>query len=224
MLLTRNCPGCRRPDRGICRSCRHRLNACRVDDAVLAIVARRVGVERLVALWAYEPPSRRVVLALKNRARTDLADVLARALARHVVARPDVVAWVPASGGGRRRRGYDQGAVLARALARHLGVPGRRLLVRADRHGGRRRTRQRRLEGPALVAGPGRRRGPAAPDPEARVLLVDDVVTTGGSLAAAVQALRAAGYRATDAAVLAVVPDATPTSPSPRATVPVAAP
>ncbi|MEM9134055.1 MAG: phosphoribosyltransferase family protein [Actinomycetota bacterium] len=155
----------------------------------------------LVALWPYDPCSRAVILALKNGHRPDLAAVAARALASRIPA-VDVVTWVPASGRGRRRRGYDQGAVLAGRLAHRLGVPRRRLLVRVDTAGGRTRSRAERLGGPAIepVRGVG-----AGPRPLGRVLLVDDVVTTGGSLASPARALRAAGAGEVRAAVLAVV-------------------
>lgn len=212
VLLPRSCPGCRRPARSICAACRVRLAASPADPLVMHAVARRVGLDHLTALWVYEPTSRGVVMAVKNRARADLTGPLAAALALRVGAPPDVVTWVPASGRGRRRRGYDQGELLATRVAHQLGVPRRRLLVRRDPGGGRRRSRRQRLEGPALAArralwADGGRRPRVH-----RVLLIDDVVTTGGSLAAATRVLRAAGFAAVDAAVLAVVDDQRPSS------------
>jgi predicted amidophosphoribosyltransferase len=108
----------------------------------------------------------------------------------------DVVAWVPASRNRRRQRGYDQGRVLARHAGRRLGVGHRRLLARPRRDAQAGRSRSDRLAGPLLVA-----TGRCPP----RILLVDDVSTTGASLANAAAVLRRAGARYVAAGVLAAV-------------------
>jgi predicted amidophosphoribosyltransferase len=156
------------------------------------------GVDAVRVLMAYTGPARPLVQALKYRNHRTALGPLATALAERVGdLAPAVVTWVPADPAHRRRRGYDQAELLARRLGRGLGVPTRRLLVRAT---GRPQTgcsRADRLSGPSLAL---RRRPPAA------VLVVDDVVTTGGSLAAAARVLRAGGARRVDAAVLAATP------------------
>jgi predicted amidophosphoribosyltransferase len=94
------------------------------------------------------------------------------------------VTWAPTTLERRRARGFDPAEVLARAVARGLGVPCARLL---DRRPGPPQTglaAAARLLGPRFVA---RRAAPS------RVLLVDDVATTGATLAAAAAALRGAG-------------------------------
>ena len=98
----------------------------------------------------------------------------------------DVVTWAPTSARRRRRRGYDQSELLAHAVARRLGLPCRRLLVR-DRSGHQTgRSRQERLQhGPVFTARPLRK--------PSRVLVIDDVVTTGSTLRAAGHALDLAG-------------------------------
>ncbi len=109
---------------------------------------------------------------------------------------PDVVTWVPTTAGRRGRRGFDQARLLARSAGRGLRrgsgrsvsrVPVRRLLLRAPDRGQTGRTGRQRRRGPVLRA-----RAGAVP-PGATILLVDDVVTTGASMDAAVVALQAAG-------------------------------
>jgi predicted amidophosphoribosyltransferase len=99
----------------------------------------------------------------------------------------DLVTWVPTTGDRRRQRGFDQAELLARAVARRLGLPCRRLLVRGSGPPQTGRSLADRRVGPVLAAS--RRRVPAA-----RVLLVDDVITTGTTITVAASALRTAGF------------------------------
>lgn len=143
------------------------------------------GLNTVTGVVSYDDHVGAIVVAAKNGGRRDILRRLARSLAeRSLHLEPvDVVTWVPASPEQRRQRGFDQGRILARAVARNLGVPHRRLLSRV---GGAQRggDRSSRLLGPNLVA---TKQSPA------RVLLVDDVVTTGGSMARCAQALRVVG-------------------------------
>jgi predicted amidophosphoribosyltransferase len=93
---------------------------------------------------------------------------------------------VPAHPAHARTRGYDQARLLARALARRTGAPIAQPLRRSGAALGQRgASRAERLrEGRVAV------RARHAPR---RVLLVDDVHTTGATLDACAQALRAAG-------------------------------
>lgn len=98
----------------------------------------------------------------------------------------DVVTWAPTSARRRRRRGFDQSELLARAVARRLGLPCRRLLKRdRSRHQTGRNRQERLHHGPVFTARP-------LPRP-CRILVIDDVVTTGSTLRAAGHALDLAG-------------------------------
>jgi ComF family protein len=101
---------------------------------------------------------------------------------------PDAVTWVPLSGRRRAQRGYDQSRALARSIGRRLDLPVVRLVDRI-RDTPAQATLSRRLRVRA-VRGAFRARGAAMP---AKVLLVDDVLTTGATAAACARALRSAG-------------------------------
>lgn len=160
------------------------------------------------AALVYGGTARRLVLALKHGDRTDLARPLGHWLAR--AARPLVTPrtlLVPVPLHWRRLLGrrFNQSALLARAAARELGVevcPDLLIRRRATRplEGMTRAERQATLAD-ALAPHP-RRTARARGRP---VLLIDDVMTSGATLAAAAAAALAAGAPRVDVAVLARV-------------------
>jgi len=107
-------------------------------------------------------------------------------------AHADAVTWVPLSPSRRAGRGYDQARALARVVARELDLPLVATMVRvldtppqSSRGGAERR---RAMTGAFRALGGGRA-------PPARVLLVDDVLTTGATATECARVLRAAGAR-----------------------------
>src|SRR5436190_11251542 len=143
------------------------------------------------AAFAYEGPAGALVRALKFGGRIAVADAMAAQIA--ALAPPDrlrgAVVPVPVHPAHSRRRGIDHTAALGRALARRAGLPFAGCLVRTgDPQPQLGRGRRARIRGPAgLIA------VRARTEPPSQALLVDDVVTTGATLAACAGVLRAAG-------------------------------
>lgn len=119
----------------------------------------------------------------------------------HLEGRYDLVTWVPVSPRRKRERGYDQSLLLARETARHLGqeaVPTLKKIRDNPPQSGISGDAERR----ANVMGVYR----AVNEPEVvgkRVLLIDDVVTTGQTLSECARTLRMAGAEDVVCAALA---------------------
>ena len=165
----------------VCPDCARALERTRA-----ALPVAVAGVDRAWAATEYEGVGRRLVGALKFGPRPALAAVAARALATLPQAgelRGPLVP-VPPDPLRRRVRGFDPAGELASALGRELGLEVAAVLRR--RHGRRQvgRPRGARLAGPTVAV-----RGPAPRE----AVLVDDVITTGATLARCAGALRAAG-------------------------------
>jgi len=145
---------------------------------------------------AYSPSMARAILMLKYGEITPLGGWFANELAKVAKGRleafaADVVVPVPLHPSRLRERGYNQAELIARPLARLLGIPFRSyLLVRTrPRPDKVRLTRRERWE---TVRGAYAMHHGAKVD-KIRVLLVDDVFTTGATLDACSRALRGAG-------------------------------
>lgn len=158
--------------------------------------------------WAFGGAAADAIRACKFRPDAMLAEALARAWAARlragtVAALPavDAVAFVPTHWRRRLTRGFDLPAVLADQLARRAGVPVLDLLVAQRKDAPLSLGADRALRA-TVVSGRFRTRRALAPR---RLLLVDDVRTTGATLGEAARVLREAGHEVHEAA-LAVVP------------------
>lgn len=203
-VLPQRCPGCGAPadaERLLCGPCAARVPRLRAPLCARCLVegrepsgCARHRAFRVFAAWVFDERAAAVVHALKYHDRPALAAPLGSELAAALPAawrRPDLVLELPLHAARERERGYNQSAALARALADALGAPhldGALRRTRATPPQARLGPAQRRanLAGAFTIERAGWLRG-------RRVLLVDDVITTGATLDAALAALHDAG-------------------------------
>lgn len=189
------CAGCGVEGRLLCRECVASLG----PDLVTRVVP---GVGAIASGTRYDGVARRALLALKEEGATGVATALAvpfaRAVGTALVSAPTaVLAAVPSTRAARRRRGYEP----VRMLARRAGILLSPLFAAARPHAAQKglgaEDRARNLDGAFTLR---------RPVEGLRVVLLDDVLTTGATLAAAAATLRAGGADVLGAAVLADTP------------------
>jgi ComF family protein len=206
LALPARCAGCGREGDAICTSCSPDLDA-RLEQAPGVLIGLPADLPApLVQLeWCapYTGTVRRALHELKYAGEQRLAAPLGAAVARRWAragAGGDLIVPVPVHADRLRRRGYDQALLLATVAARDLGLPLASLLVRA-----RATAAQFDLDRSARAANVDdafRLRGRRVLDGR-WVVLVDDVVTTGATLAACAVPLMAAGALAVSAIAVA---------------------
>jgi predicted amidophosphoribosyltransferase len=183
LLGAETCVGCGVQRAILCPACLRRLERPVRDTPV-------PGARQVLAPWDYAGAARSIVLALKLRGRRSAALPMADAMCREALAcglESSAITWIPGHSADKRVRGFDHAEVLAGAVGARLGLPVVRLLRRtgrgqADQSALSRKDRWANLEG-AFV-------GVECP---AKVLIVDDLVTTGATAGAGSAALRSAG-------------------------------
>lgn len=167
---------------------------CPTCQKALAVMRLAPGDEEnecVRSVYWYEGAAKTLVKRLKDQGNADAACVLADGMTdtlRTMALPPDaVLTWVTMPARRRRERWIDHGRTLCEEVARRTGWPARQLLERRGnlhtQRGLNRSERLRNLSGSIVC--PERVTMP--------VILVDDVLTTGATVAACAEALRAAG-------------------------------
>ena len=201
VVLPIACAGCDDNDRALCSGCRGQLQphpfARPLDD----------GTPVWAAL-AYDSVVRRTILGLKEKGRTDVARALAvplrgavscfRLHAGSSAAGTVELAIPPVNRASFRRRGYDP----VRLLARAAGLP-QPVSVLVNLH---ERASQKTLGRAQRALNLVGSMAPTRPLHGRRFLVLDDVVTTGATLAEVIRSLREGGAEVVGAAVLAATP------------------
>jgi len=206
--LPANCVGCGREGPPLCEACVPALDRRLEAPAGVPIgLPGDLPVPLLQLDWCapFSGTVRAALHAIKYGGEQRLAEPLGAAVARRwarIGVGADLVTHVPVHAARARTRGYDQAALISRVAARYLGLPYAPLLSRE-----RATIAQFDLDRPDRAANVA---GAFAVHPELGtalvgrwVLLVDDVVTTGATLAACADALERAGALGTSAITVA---------------------
>ncbi len=187
---------------GVCNACWQALP--RLPDAACETCGEPTEVQpclscqtspppwrRFAAVFAYEGSARELVLLFKN-GRDELARACAPYLWRRAqsfaLSEKPTVTFVPMRPWRRLRRGYNQAELLATEVARLASWPQKKLLRRVASGTQKGQSRTSRHEQVARAF------EPTGPSPQ-RVVLVDDVVTTGATAAACTRALKRSGAK-----------------------------
>lgn len=206
LLYPKRCVGCGQEGRYFCGGCRAVLpwipspwcSQCGLHLAPGASCSfcsiHELALDGLSSAFLYLSPIREAIIALKYRGLTALSGELAELLVDHVRKRRfdvDVIVPVPLHRSRQRERGYNQSEVIGRGLGRLLGLPVdikalSRLRSTAPQAQQASRDERLRNIGGAFAAQKEAAQGQ-------RVLLLDDVCTTGATLNACALALRAGG-------------------------------
>ncbi len=181
-----------RPDPSRCSGCGLRVHGAKLGSLCGACRRRRLPFQQMLIAWDYVEPVSEVIQTLKFHRLEILARDLADAYVEHLTEEQrallrshDAVSAVPLWWRRRLVRGYNQAELIARRFAHHLDLPYVHTLRR--RRGGppqssRSLTQRRRNVRDAFR--------PIAGRTLHRVILVDDVVTSGATIEAAAKTLR----------------------------------
>jgi ComF family protein len=195
LLFPDRCVACGAAGALLCPRCRATLRPYPPE-------APPAGLDGVAVASLYGGVLRTAIHAMKYRRMRRVAAPLGDLLAEHLLAAPqpaDALMAVPLHAGRLAERGFNQSEELAVRLSLRCGLPLVPGLQRCRDTGHQaslgRRARRGNVEGAFVWA--------VHAPPPARVLLVDDVLTTGATLAACADALRAAGTREVRAVALA---------------------
>lgn len=188
-----------RDEMDLCRKCRLEAPECGISRAKYPFI------DSWTALWFYQDQVRRSILRYKFYGRRNYAAAYARMLGMKLMKEDrlqvDLITWVPISEKRRKKRGYDQGQLLAEKLAQEVEIPATPLLKKI-----------RNNPPQSGIVGQAHRRANVlgvyrVTDPQAlmgkRILLLDDILTTGATAGECARVLLTAGAEEVHLAVVA---------------------
>ena len=188
-----------RAEQDLCRDCRRNTEAC-PDKRT-----RYPHLAKVTALWYYKGNVRKSLLLFKFYGHRAFARSYGRLLARKLWEQNvefDVLTWVPVSLPRLFRRGYDQSKLLALALGAAQNVTPIKTLVKA-RHTKPQSRFQNASQRKANILGAYRCVCPEQVRGK-RIVLVDDIFTTGATSGECARMLLAAGAKSVSLAVVAI--------------------
>ena len=176
-------------------------------------LARPRAFARARAACVYDEASRDLILQFKHADRTDLSGLFATWIGRaaaDLLAEADAITPAPLHPLRLLARRFNQAAEIARPLARRHGLvflpEALKRVRRTESQAGKSAAGRRRNVAGAFASPPGQRRRIEG----RRILIIDDVLTTGATAEACARALLRAGARAVDLAVIARVRETSP--------------
>jgi predicted amidophosphoribosyltransferase len=212
LLFPTRCSGCELPGAVLCDACREalpridRVGACPRCGAPFGHLTctecwnRAWSFSAALALGEFERPLSRAVVLHKDAGERRLAAVLGTLLAEQIAAEwpgwPEAVTFVPATRAALRRRGFDHGRAIADTIATELDIPLVETLARSE-------ARDQRALGRIARAANAAGTFSATGEVVERIVLTDDVFTTGATLDAASIALLDAGAQEVRVAAVA---------------------
>jgi ComF family protein len=197
----------------VCDGCGAPFEHAQADLRCAACLAKPRVFARARAACLYDEASRDLILKLKHADRTDLARLFTCWLSRSaadLIAEADAIVPAPLHRWRLFRRRYNQAAEIARPLAARHRLPYlpdalRRPRAHDNQAGKSASARRRNVAGAFVVPASSRSRIEGR-----RILLVDDVMTTGATAEACARGLLKAGAAAVDVAVIARVREVSP--------------
>lgn len=205
-----NCLGCGLEGSLLCQKCKpkactvipSRCYRCKKLSQDFAICSNCRKVSNLKHVWVrtdYNELAKNLVYTMKFRSARDSAEVIADLMASCLPTLPDstIICPIPTAAVRKRQRGFDHANLIAKNIAARKGLQYKDAL---GRHGNIRQlgsSRQERLKQLEHVF------FTKKDIKNKQILIVDDVVTTGGTIEAAARTLREAGASRVDAVIFA---------------------
>ena len=179
---------------------------CRADTPEVPDLKRKLPyLAKWISLWYYEGSVRASILRYKFRGSRSYSRCYGRLLAMKLLQEDisfDILTWAPISRRRKRSRGYDQVELIGQTLSRELGIPLTPTLTKVRHNRPQSRLKDSaarranvlgayRVMDPAVVAGK-------------RILLLDDILTTGATVSECAKTLLTAGADEVICATVAV--------------------